>query len=210
PPALVFLFTCTLLLPSLSCPSFFSFSSSRHPRALHSFPTRRSSDLPRPVGPRRDRFAGRGLCGHDLRGRRPRRCGSRPDPDRGRGIPQRAVVPAHGRPERPAGGRRSGGGLQHGQYRHPGRGRRPLPHSSPGPPPPERGGCLRRRLLPIDESSDPMTTPPARLQELITLSRLIGEPGRDLVILAEGNTSVRTGGSSMLVKATGSAMADAD
>ena len=55
-----------------------------------------------------------------------------------------------------------------------------------------------------------MTTPPARLQELITLSRLIGEPGRDLVILAEGNTSVRAGESSMLVKATGSAMADAD
>lgn len=56
-----------------------------------------------------------------------------------------------------------------------------------------------------------MSTPaPARLTEIIALSRRIGEPARDLVILAEGNTSVRTGEATMLVKATGSAMSTAE
>jgi rhamnose utilization protein RhaD (predicted bifunctional aldolase and dehydrogenase) len=50
----------------------------------------------------------------------------------------------------------------------------------------------------------------ARLTELIELSRSLGAPARDLVILAEGNTSVRTGPGRMLVKASGSSMAVAD
>ncbi len=55
----------------------------------------------------------------------------------------------------------------------------------------------------------PRTATP-RLAELIELSRSLGTPARDLVILAEGNTSVRTGPGRMLVKASGSSMADAD
>lgn len=51
---------------------------------------------------------------------------------------------------------------------------------------------------------------PARLDEILTLSRAVGEPSRNLVILAEGNTSLRSGEETMLVKATGSAMSTAD
>lgn len=54
------------------------------------------------------------------------------------------------------------------------------------------------------------TSGTARLSELIELSRSLGAPARDLVVLAEGNTSVRTGPGRMLVKASGSSMAGAD
>lgn len=50
---------------------------------------------------------------------------------------------------------------------------------------------------------------PSRLAEIVELSRMIAEPHRDLVILAEGNTSMRTAGDRMVVKATGSSMATA-
>jgi len=50
------------------------------------------------------------------------------------------------------------------------------------------------------------TPRPNRLAEIIDLSRQVAEPGRDLVILAEGNISLRTGPTSMVVKATGSEM----
>jgi rhamnose utilization protein RhaD (predicted bifunctional aldolase and dehydrogenase) len=43
----------------------------------------------------------------------------------------------------------------------------------------------------------------------VELSRTLGEPGRDLVILAEGNTSIRTGPDRMLVKASGSQLGTA-
>lgn len=46
-------------------------------------------------------------------------------------------------------------------------------------------------------------TAPERLQEIVALSRVVGESERELVILAEGNTSLRTGVDRMLVKATG-------
>jgi rhamnose utilization protein RhaD (predicted bifunctional aldolase and dehydrogenase) len=52
-----------------------------------------------------------------------------------------------------------------------------------------------------------MTTemrPSDKLAEIVRFSRIIGDPRRDLVILAEGNTSVRTGENRMLVKASGS------
>ena len=45
---------------------------------------------------------------------------------------------------------------------------------------------------------------PAELRTLVELSRTLGEPSRDLVILAEGNTSIRTDPDRMLVKASGS------
>lgn len=48
-----------------------------------------------------------------------------------------------------------------------------------------------------------------RRSQIIELSRTIAEPDRDLVILAEGNTSMRTAADRMLVKATGSEMASA-
>jgi rhamnose utilization protein RhaD (predicted bifunctional aldolase and dehydrogenase) len=48
-----------------------------------------------------------------------------------------------------------------------------------------------------------------RQQEIVALSRMIAEPERDLVILAEGNTSMRTAPDRMLVKTTGSTMATA-
>ncbi|MDQ1752679.1 MAG: hypothetical protein QOE71_3735 [Pseudonocardiales bacterium] len=47
------------------------------------------------------------------------------------------------------------------------------------------------------------------LDRIISLSRTLGAPGRDLVILAEGNTSVRTGADRMLVKASGAHLATA-
>jgi rhamnose utilization protein RhaD (predicted bifunctional aldolase and dehydrogenase) len=48
-----------------------------------------------------------------------------------------------------------------------------------------------------------MTSVPDRRHEIVSLSRLVGQPDRDLVILAEGNTSLRTAPNRMLVKATG-------
>lgn len=47
------------------------------------------------------------------------------------------------------------------------------------------------------------------LADIIELSRVIGRPEADLVILAEGNTSIRTAGHRMLVKATGASLANA-
>ena len=49
----------------------------------------------------------------------------------------------------------------------------------------------------------------SELRTLVGLSRTLGEPGRDLVILAEGNTSIRTGPDRMLVKASGSQLGTA-
>ena len=49
----------------------------------------------------------------------------------------------------------------------------------------------------------------SELRTLVELSRTLGEPGRDLVILAEGNTSIRTGPDRMLVKASGSQLGTA-
>jgi rhamnose utilization protein RhaD (predicted bifunctional aldolase and dehydrogenase) len=49
----------------------------------------------------------------------------------------------------------------------------------------------------------------AELRTLVELSRTLGEPSRDLVILAEGNTSIRTGPDRMLVKASGSQLGSA-
>jgi rhamnose utilization protein RhaD (predicted bifunctional aldolase and dehydrogenase) len=47
------------------------------------------------------------------------------------------------------------------------------------------------------------------LRTLVELSRALGEPGRDLVILAEGNTSIRTEEDRMLVKASGAQLGTA-
>ncbi len=46
--------------------------------------------------------------------------------------------------------------------------------------------------------------------ELIELSRVLGDPHHDLVILGEGNTSVRAAGDSFWVKASGTELAAAD
>lgn len=50
---------------------------------------------------------------------------------------------------------------------------------------------------------------PSELRTLVELSRTLGEPSRDLVILAEGNTSIRTDPDRMLVKASGSQLGTA-
>ncbi len=47
------------------------------------------------------------------------------------------------------------------------------------------------------------------MTDLMTLTRTLAEPDRDLVVLAEGNTSMRTGDGEMLVKASGSRMGTA-
>ena len=49
----------------------------------------------------------------------------------------------------------------------------------------------------------------AQLETIVGLSRRLGEPARELVILAEGNTSLRTRPDAMLIKATGASMATA-
>jgi rhamnose utilization protein RhaD (predicted bifunctional aldolase and dehydrogenase) len=46
---------------------------------------------------------------------------------------------------------------------------------------------------------------PAALAALVEMSRWVGDPTRDLVILAEGNTSIKVGGG-LLVKASGAAL----
>jgi rhamnose utilization protein RhaD (predicted bifunctional aldolase and dehydrogenase) len=48
------------------------------------------------------------------------------------------------------------------------------------------------------------------LQELINLSRSLGDPARDLAILGEGNTSARVGEANFLVKASGKQLRTAD
>ncbi len=48
------------------------------------------------------------------------------------------------------------------------------------------------------------------LQELIVLSRSLGDPSRDLAILGEGNTSARVGDANFLVKASGKELRTAD
>ena len=50
----------------------------------------------------------------------------------------------------------------------------------------------------------------SRLEQLVDLTRLLGEPQRDYVILSEGNTSVRADEATFWVKASGTAMADVD
>lgn len=47
------------------------------------------------------------------------------------------------------------------------------------------------------------------LEELVGLSRSLGDPARDLVILGEGNTSVRLDDGSFFVKASGTSLANA-
>ena len=49
-----------------------------------------------------------------------------------------------------------------------------------------------------------------RLQQLIDMSRQLGDPARDLVILGEGNTSVKADAESFWVKASGTQLVHAD
>jgi rhamnose utilization protein RhaD (predicted bifunctional aldolase and dehydrogenase) len=49
----------------------------------------------------------------------------------------------------------------------------------------------------------------SELRTLVELSRTLGEPSRDLIILAEGNTSIRTDPDRMLVKASGAQLGTA-
>jgi rhamnose utilization protein RhaD (predicted bifunctional aldolase and dehydrogenase) len=49
----------------------------------------------------------------------------------------------------------------------------------------------------------------AAVEQIVILSRQLGDPGLDYVILAEGNTSIRTADGRMLVKASGVNMAGA-
>jgi rhamnose utilization protein RhaD (predicted bifunctional aldolase and dehydrogenase) len=46
----------------------------------------------------------------------------------------------------------------------------------------------------------------AEIQRIVELSRTLGDPSRDLAILAEGNTSLRLDAERMLVKASGASM----
>mgnify|MGYP002394822796 FL=1 len=48
------------------------------------------------------------------------------------------------------------------------------------------------------------------LEQLVAMTRTLGDPGRDLVILSEGNTSARASDGTFWVKASGSRMADAE
>lgn len=50
---------------------------------------------------------------------------------------------------------------------------------------------------------------PAELDALVRLSRALGDPAADYAILAEGNTSARTGKDRFLLKASGFSLADA-
>ncbi len=50
---------------------------------------------------------------------------------------------------------------------------------------------------------------PNELDRIVALSRLLGEPARNLAILGEGNTSIRMGDGRMLVKASGASLVSA-
>ncbi|MBV8999906.1 MAG: class II aldolase/adducin family protein [Solirubrobacterales bacterium] len=50
---------------------------------------------------------------------------------------------------------------------------------------------------------------PGGLEALVTLSRALGDAAADYAILGEGNTSLRTGEDTFLVKSSGSSLADA-
>ena len=54
------------------------------------------------------------------------------------------------------------------------------------------------------------TADPQRLDELVALSLELGDPARDLAILAEGNTSARIDGNSFWVKASGTSLTRAE
>jgi rhamnose utilization protein RhaD (predicted bifunctional aldolase and dehydrogenase) len=58
--------------------------------------------------------------------------------------------------------------------------------------------------------TQPADTVEATLGELVRLTRAIGRPERDFVVLAEGNTSTRLDDGTFLVKASGSRMAEVD
>ncbi len=58
--------------------------------------------------------------------------------------------------------------------------------------------------------TEPAPTRSERLRELMRLSLELGDPARDLVILAEGNTSARIDAESFWVKASGTSLAHAD
>ena len=45
------------------------------------------------------------------------------------------------------------------------------------------------------------------LEQIVALSRALGDPALELAILGEGNTSLRTGAGTMLVKASGASLA---
>jgi rhamnose utilization protein RhaD (predicted bifunctional aldolase and dehydrogenase) len=49
----------------------------------------------------------------------------------------------------------------------------------------------------------------AELEAIVALSRALGDPARELAILGEGNTSLRSGDGAMLVKASGASLATA-
>jgi rhamnose utilization protein RhaD (predicted bifunctional aldolase and dehydrogenase) len=49
-------------------------------------------------------------------------------------------------------------------------------------------------------------TPSPQLERIVALSRALGDPAQELAILGEGNTSLRTGQGSMLVKASGASL----
>ncbi len=62
--------------------------------------------------------------------------------------------------------------------------------------------------LPLSVTRD--MSPLERLEELMRLSLELGDPTRDLVVLAEGNTSARIDEESFWVKASGTSLARAD
>jgi rhamnose utilization protein RhaD (predicted bifunctional aldolase and dehydrogenase) len=70
-------------------------------------------------------------------------------------------------------------------------------------PPISDSPAARRNHEQFDSAGD-------SLAELVRLSRSVGRPERDFVILAEGNTSVRLDDGTFLVKASGTRLADAD
>src|SRR5258707_575243 len=68
------------------------------------------------------------------------------------------------------------------------------------------GVPVRRR----ERGADPMTDPDDRLGRLLALTAEMGDPVKDYVILAEGNTSTRIDAGSMWVKASGVRLEHAD
>jgi rhamnose utilization protein RhaD (predicted bifunctional aldolase and dehydrogenase) len=70
------------------------------------------------------------------------------------------------------------------------------------PPESERHTAVRRTRHEVHVSSGTLT-------ELVELSKALGNPGRDLVVLGEGNTSTLVDGERFVVKASGTSLAGA-
>src|SRR5690242_7706177 len=81
----------------------------------------------------------------------------------------------------------------------------------PGPGSKTRGICrMHHKSAALSTLEPSMPDTPSILDQLVALTRSLGDPARDLAILGEGNTSAQLDSDAFLVKASGREMRTAD